>query len=65
MKVGDRVKTNKAFSKLWKEMGSDGVEWRGRITRVLELEKRTAYRVRVDGMPKLQTIAGKFLTKEK
>lgn len=63
MKVGDRVKTNKAFAKLWPL--DKNVEWRGQITRVIELEKRTAYRVRVDGMPKLQTIAGKFLTKEK
>ncbi len=64
MKPGDRVQTNKRFSGMWPE----GCEWRGElIDRRVSGEKKPVpqWRVRVDGMRNMQTIAEHFLVKEK
>jgi hypothetical protein len=64
MKKGDRVQTNAKFSKIF----SGGAVWRGELVDSREVgEKKpfTQWRVRVDGMPNLQTIAEGHLAKEK
>lgn len=60
MKVGDRVQTNRAFSKLF----SGGATWRGELMLERVYEKRRVWIVAVDGMAKRQYIAEKFLVKE-
>lgn len=65
MRKGDRVMTNPKFARLWPR-GS--TPWRGLLidSRAIgEKKPVTQWRVRVDGMPNLQTIAEGFLVKEK